>query len=167
MFLFNVSDFCGKVAASFFYTVDPLKLLFYSCVRIVLIPLFCLTVAPRGNAILQHESFSMLLAIVLGTSNGIFGSLPMIIAPSKVAGNLREISGNLMTLSYSMGLTVGSLIAYLIDYGLGDSLSNSQINAICTNHEHNYDKLVGEGFINNSSDLVKLVSNRSLVDISL
>lgn len=66
----------------------------------------------------------MLRYITLGITNGLAGSLPMMFAPSKVPATLKEATGNMMTLSYNIGLTAGSLIGYVFDSMLGPPIVN-------------------------------------------
>ncbi|XP_026731045.1 equilibrative nucleoside transporter 4-like isoform X3 [Trichoplusia ni] len=58
--------------------------------------------------------YPILFSVVLGFSNGLFGSVPMIMAPSRVGREHREIAGNMMTLSYNGGLLSGALVSYLL-----------------------------------------------------
>ena len=68
------------------------------------------------------DSLAISLTAALGLSNGVFGSLPIILA----AGSVREkkggseLTGNLMTGAYCLGLTLGALLAYLCDFIIGD-----------------------------------------------
>lgn len=48
----------------------------------------------------------------------------MMFAPSKVPATLKEATGNMMTLSYNVGLTVGSLINYVFESMLGPPIEN-------------------------------------------
>ncbi|CAG9793845.1 unnamed protein product [Diatraea saccharalis] len=63
--------------------------------------------------------YPIMFSVVLGFSNGLFGSVPMIMAPSRVGREHREIAGNMMTLSYNGGLLSGSLVSYLLLSMLG------------------------------------------------
>lgn len=119
------------------------QLLLFASVRVILIPLFLLCALPRSTPILSGEGYPLLLSCLLGVTNGIVGSVPMTQAPSKVSEGHRELAGihifqvplitiynynlfifilcyciflgNIMTLSYTTGLTVGSLFAYILD----------------------------------------------------
>lgn len=109
----------GKVLASLCYAVPPHRLLVITGARVLLVPLLCLSVAPRSAPFFEGDGWAFLFAALLGVSNGVCGSLPMILAPLHVPGELKELTGNLMTLSYALGLTSGALLAYAIDYALG------------------------------------------------
>ncbi|KAL4707697.1 hypothetical protein ACJJTC_014878 [Scirpophaga incertulas] len=119
MSAFNFFDFIGKVAAAYPYEWSRSQLLMASGVRLLLVPLMLLCAAPRHsphivgdiNILFSLHDFILLFpimfSIVLGFSNGLFGSVPMIMAPSRVGREHREIAGNMMTLSYNGGLAVG------------------------------------------------------------
>ncbi|XP_003690213.1 equilibrative nucleoside transporter 4 [Apis florea] len=115
MTAFNASDVIGKMLAMIPYDWKRTQLLLFSSVRVVLIPLFLLCALPRRTPILANEGYPLLLSCLLGVTNGIVGSIPMMQAPTKVPEGHRELAGNIMTLSYTTGLTVGSLFAYILD----------------------------------------------------
>ncbi|XP_076763335.1 equilibrative nucleoside transporter 3 isoform X2 [Xylocopa sonorina] len=115
MTAFNASDVLGKLLTSIPYDWKRTQLLLFSSCRVILIPLFLLCALPRGAPILSGEGYPLILSCLLGVTNGIVGSVPMMQAPTKVPEGLRELAGNIMTLSYITGLTVGSLFAYIMD----------------------------------------------------
>lgn len=78
--------------------------------RTVLIPLLLLCCAPRSRPVIAGETPAFIFSAALGVTNGLAGSLPMMLAPAKVPVTLKEVTGNMMTLSYNVGLTAGSLI---------------------------------------------------------
>ncbi|KAL2714417.1 equilibrative nucleoside transporter 4 [Vespula squamosa] len=119
MTAFNVSDLFGKLLATIPYQWKRTHLLYFSSARIILIPLFLLCAIPRNAPILSDECYPLVFSWLLGLTNGIVGSIPMIQAPSKVPEEHRELAGNIMTLSYITGLTIGSLVAYLMDICFG------------------------------------------------
>jgi solute carrier family 29 (equilibrative nucleoside transporter) protein 4 len=49
--------------------------------------------APRSSPVLKGEAWPMLLSMILGLTNGYFGSVPMILAPSRVPDEQKELSG--------------------------------------------------------------------------
>lgn len=124
MFCFNTSDVIGKILAASPYPWSRRQLILLSGLRIVLVPLFLLCCAPRHRPIISGETAPFLFTIALGISNGLAGSLPMMLAPAKVPGTLKEVTGNIMTLSYNIGLTAGSMIGYLFENMLGPQLEN-------------------------------------------
>lgn len=111
--VFNLSDVAGKYLAKHLFSVSNQRILLYSSLRFLLLPCFILCLVPNEEPFFSNFTFILIFTIVLGASNGIFGSLPMIVAPNFVAN--KELTGNLMTLSYCVGLTLGTLLSYLIE----------------------------------------------------
>ncbi|XP_014248396.1 equilibrative nucleoside transporter 4 [Cimex lectularius] len=124
MAVFNASDLIGKMSASLLYDVSRFRLVVLSVLRVVLIPALLLCAWPRIKPFFLAEGYSIFFSIILGLSNGILGSVPMIQAPSRVSEQHRELAGNIMTLSYNFGLTSGSIIAYAFEAMLGPPLFN-------------------------------------------
>ena len=50
-------------------------------------------VVPRHKPILDGEGYAILASLLLGVTNGYFGSVPMILAPMKVSDEKKEITG--------------------------------------------------------------------------
>lgn len=123
MLTFNTSDVVGKVLASLPYAWSRRQLILLSSVRIVLVPLLLLCCAPRSQPIISGEIPPFIFTLALGVTNGLAGSLPMMLAPAKVPATLKEVTGNMMTLSYNVGLSAGSLIGYLFDSMLGPPIN--------------------------------------------
>lgn len=130
MATFNGADLLGKILASIPYEWTRTQLLYFSGARVILIPLFLLCAIPRHAPILSNEIYPLMFSWLLGLTNGIVGSVPMIQAPSKVPEEHRELAGNIMTLSYTTGLTLGSLIAYMLDALLAHPVSTKKL---CSN----------------------------------
>ncbi|XP_066129547.1 equilibrative nucleoside transporter 4 isoform X1 [Saccopteryx bilineata] len=112
MAVFNLSDFVGKILAALPMDWRGTHLLACSCLRVVFIPLFILCVYPSGTPALRHPAWPCVFSLLMGISNGYFGSVPMILAAGKVGPRQRELAGNTMTVSYMTGLTLGSAVAY-------------------------------------------------------
>ncbi|XP_028311995.1 equilibrative nucleoside transporter 4 [Gouania willdenowi] len=112
MATFNMSDFVGKILAALPYDWSGGRLLFFSCLRVVFIPLFVMCVYPSNSPTLSHPAWPCLFSLLMGVTNGYFGSVPMIQAAGKVPPEQRELAGNTMTVSYMTGLMVGSAVAY-------------------------------------------------------
>ncbi|XP_014471015.1 PREDICTED: equilibrative nucleoside transporter 4 isoform X2 [Dinoponera quadriceps] len=127
MTTFNASDLLGKMFTLMHYTWKHTHVLWISATRALLIPLFLSCAIPRDGPILSGEIHSILLSWALGLTNGLVGSIPMIQAPSKVPEEHRELAGNIMTLSYTGGLTIGSIFAYLVDALLGPPLQAKDV----------------------------------------
>ncbi|CAH1372668.1 equilibrative nucleoside transporter 4 isoform X1 [Tenebrio molitor] len=115
MALFNGADLFGKMLASSSRYWTGGRLVRCSVARLIMIPLMIMCVAPRASPIFSAEVTAFTFALILGFSNGILGSVPMIQAPSKVDDRYRELTGNMMTLLYNFGLTTGSLMAYFLE----------------------------------------------------
>ncbi|XP_070704666.1 equilibrative nucleoside transporter 4 [Pempheris klunzingeri] len=114
MATFNMSDFVGKILAALPYDWTGGRLLFFSCLRVVFIPLFVMCVYPASEPTLSHPAWPCLFSLLMGVTNGYFGSVPMIQAAGKVPPEQRELAGNTMTVSYMTGLMVGSSVAYAV-----------------------------------------------------
>jgi hypothetical protein len=63
-----------------------------------------LCAAPRNQPLLTGDAWSMFFSILLGITNGYFGSVPMIIASTKVPDEQKEITGE-KTLDHSENLS--------------------------------------------------------------
>nr|CAD7196436.1 unnamed protein product [Timema douglasi] len=125
MAVFNAADLVGKILASVPYDWSRTQLIVFAWMRTLLIPLLLLCATPRGHPLIPREGYPMLFSLLLGVTNGLVGSVPMILAPSRVPEEHRELTGNIMTLSYNMGLTTGSLVAYLLDSLIGPPLPSN------------------------------------------
>lgn len=68
-------------------------LLACACLRVVFIPLFILCVYPSSTPALRHPAWPCILSLLMGISNGYFGSVPMILAAGKVSPKQRELAG--------------------------------------------------------------------------
>ncbi|XP_068606392.1 equilibrative nucleoside transporter 4 [Brachionichthys hirsutus] len=112
MATFNMSDFVGKILAALPYDWSGGRLLLFSCLRVVFIPLFVMCVYPASAPTLSHPAWPCLFSLLMGVTNGYFGSVPMIQAAGRVPPEQRELAGNTMTVSYMTGLMVGSTVAY-------------------------------------------------------
>lgn len=123
MFTFNTFDVVGKILAAVPYSWSRRQLILMSTLRALLIPLLLLCVAPRKNPTISGELPAFFFTAALGVSNGLAGSLPMLLAPSKVAAPSREMTGNIMTISYMTGLTAGSLVGYVFESMLGPPIA--------------------------------------------
>ena len=113
----------GKVLAAVPYTWSRRQLILMSSLRALIIPLLLLCVAPRRNPTISGEFPAFFFTAVLGVTNGLAGSLPMLLAPQKVAAPLKEMTGNIMTISYMTGLTAGSLVGYVFENMLGPPIA--------------------------------------------
>ncbi|KAL8609050.1 hypothetical protein ACOMHN_059863 [Nucella lapillus] len=137
MATFNLSDVIGKVLASIPYDWSRARLVLCTFCRVLCVPLLMFCATPRRHPVIPGEAWPIVFSLLLGLSNGYFGSVPIILAPSHVPDEQREICGNIMTLSYSLGLTTGSAAAYALDYFLdpmstGDPCATFTFNSTAT-----------------------------------
>ncbi|CAF1600296.1 unnamed protein product [Rotaria magnacalcarata] len=122
MALFNTFDVFGKIFALFTHRIlSPMQLFVGSLLRLIYIPLMLLCILPKHAPLLSNLFWQFFFSSTLGLTNGYFGSVPMIRAPVTIIEERKELTGNLMMFSYSIGLTVGSLLSYLLDAIIGQS----------------------------------------------
>jgi solute carrier family 29 (equilibrative nucleoside transporter) protein 4 len=122
MALFNIFDVFGKIFALAAHQIlSPMKLFIGSLLRLIYIPLMILCILPKSLPILSNIFWQFLFSSTLGLTNGYFGSVPMIRAPMMIIEERKELTGNLMMFSYSVGLTTGSLLSYLLEAIIGQS----------------------------------------------
>lgn len=84
---------CPQILAALPMDWRGTHLLACSCLRVVFIPLFILCVYPSGTPALRHPAWPCVLSLLMGISNGYFGSVPMILAAGKVGPKQRELAG--------------------------------------------------------------------------
>jgi len=123
MALFNIFDVFGKIfALTAHHIFSPIQLFICSLMRLIYIPLMILCILPKSSPFLSNNFWQFFLSSTLGITNGYFGSVPMIRAPMTIIEERKELTGNLMMFSYSVGLTLGSLLSYLLDAIIGQSI---------------------------------------------
>ncbi|KAK1878049.1 Equilibrative nucleoside transporter 4 [Dissostichus eleginoides] len=112
MATFNMSDFVGK---SEMLNEIPqelrCRLLLFCCLRVVFIPLFVMCVYPASAPTLSHPAWPCIFSLLMGVTNGYFGSVPMIQAAGKVPPEQRELAGEkhhdgLLHVGFDVGLVV-------------------------------------------------------------
>lgn len=96
MAIFNGADLFGKMLAASSWHWTATRLVRCSVARLIMIPLMLMCATPRSSPILASEVFPFSFALILGLSNGVLGSVPMIQAPSKVDDRHRELTGRLI-----------------------------------------------------------------------
>lgn len=82
-----------QILAALPYDWSGGRLLFFSCLRVVFIPLFVMCVYPANAPTLSHPAWPCLFSLLMGVTNGYFGSVPMIQAAGKVPPEQRELAG--------------------------------------------------------------------------
>jgi len=81
------------VIASVPYEWSRVQLLVFAALRLPLVPLLLMCATPRGAPIIGGEYNAMFFSMIVGLTNGIVGSVPMIQAPSRVPEERRELAG--------------------------------------------------------------------------
>lgn len=87
------SALSSQILAALPYDWSGGRLLFFSCLRVVFIPLFVMCVYPADAPTLSHPAWPCLFSLLMGVTNGYFGSVPMIQAAGKVPPEQRELAG--------------------------------------------------------------------------
>ncbi|CAH1185272.1 unnamed protein product [Phyllotreta striolata] len=129
---FNSADTIGKIV-TFSFNWTGSRLLKLSLIRMLLIPAMLLSILPPWHVgFPRSDMLSFAYSIVLGLSNGLMGSIPMIRAPSMLTWDQRELAGNMMTLFYMWGLATGSLGAYCIE----KSIRPFKAEEYCNNYKY-------------------------------
>lgn len=85
--------FRPQILAALPYDWSGGRLLFFSCLRVVFIPLFVMCVYPASAPTLSHPAWPCFFSLLMGVTNGYFGSVPMIQAAGKVPPEQRELAG--------------------------------------------------------------------------
>lgn len=118
-FLFwNTGDLCGRLLTlipSFTLTRWPKTIFVLSIVRVVFIPLYLLCDIHGDGAVVASDAFYLVaVQFLFGMSNGFLGSTCMMGAGTWVDVDEREAAGGFMGLMLVGGLTVGSLLSFLV-----------------------------------------------------
>ena len=82
-----------QILASFHYDWPRGRLVLFSVCRVVLVPLMMVSVMPRSRPFLRNDIWPMVISLLLGVTNGYFGSVPMILAPGNVPDAQKELTG--------------------------------------------------------------------------
>lgn len=110
IFIFNVSDFIGKLCPPGIQRLfaSKNKVLVISALRALFIPLFLIA---------AHSSISVpfitILTILLGLTNGALTTVCMVFAPTLVSTDKMELCGNLTVLALVVGLNLGAFSGFL------------------------------------------------------
>ncbi|XP_064648349.1 equilibrative nucleoside transporter 4-like [Lineus longissimus] len=129
--LFNVFDIIGKVITKWQYDWPGFALVLCGSARFVLIPLFILCAAPRLHPVIDGVALPFILSSVNGITNGYFACVLILLAPTKVSAEQRELVGNTMVFALTTGLSVGSATAYGYEAILGP---RTPLNNPCLRH---------------------------------
>ncbi|XP_046551164.1 LOW QUALITY PROTEIN: equilibrative nucleoside transporter 3-like [Haliotis rubra] len=116
---FNLGDWIGRPISGWIQkpSYRHQNVLLMLCVfRVILVPLlmFC-DARPRSLPVWFHnDAFPIALIIILGLTNGYFGTLNMMYAPQRVPLGQAEGAGVLMSLMLTLGLALGSGLSVLL-----------------------------------------------------
>jgi solute carrier family 29 (equilibrative nucleoside transporter) protein 4 len=93
MNLQSLFRFIFQMVASISYDWSRTNMLIFAGCRVLLVPLILLCAMPRGRPYIPGEWYPMVFSVLLGLTNGQIGSMPMILAPSRVSEEHRELTG--------------------------------------------------------------------------
>lgn len=118
-FLFwNTGDLLGRLVTAvprFSLALRPRTVLCLSVARVVFIPLYLLcNIRGEGAAVASDLFYLVVVQFLFGLSNGYLGSTCMMGAGEWVEVEEREAAGGFMGLMLVGGLTVGSLLSFLV-----------------------------------------------------
>ena len=75
------------------YKLSQNRMVYYSLGRAILVPWLAWCAIQGARSTFVDDILAMFLSSMLGISNGIMGSVPMIVAPGKVPHEYRELTG--------------------------------------------------------------------------
>ena len=118
-FLFwNTGDLCGRLMTAIprcRLVLWPRTVFCMSVARLVFIPLYLLcNIHGKGAAVASDAFYLVVVQFLFGLSNGFLGSTCMMGAGEWVEVEEREAAGGFMGLMVVGGLTVGSLLSFLV-----------------------------------------------------
>lgn len=116
--IWNIGDLLGRLATlwkKISLTHYPFALFCLAMARLLFIPLYFLcNIKDRGAAISSDFFYLVIVQFLFGLTNGYLGSECMMGAGDWVAPEEREAAGGFMGLMLVGGLTVGSLLSFLL-----------------------------------------------------
>lgn len=120
-FVWNLGDLFGRISCAYpqLIVTKNKSLILYGVGRLLFLPLFTLLFAWKGH----NDVLYLLLQFIFGITNGHLCSSTFIQMPNYVEEKEREAAGGFMTLSLSLGLSVGSLLSFVLSAIL-DSISS-------------------------------------------
>jgi len=118
--LFNVGDTLGRNLPARWLPTSPHWILLAALARFIFFPLFLLAHMRQGASsyepVLSSDVGTIVTMIVFAISNGWLTSAVFIHAPSAVAPAERKEAASMMAACLNLGLTVGSLVAFLLRF---------------------------------------------------
>ena len=114
--VFNVGDWCGRVAAGSVQIVSDKSLwLPVLCIsRVIFVPLFLFCNYDKSTLplVFNHDFWPVIFNVFFSLSNGYLGSLCMMYGPKRVAVEYTETAGNMMSCFLTAGLTLGACASF-------------------------------------------------------
>lgn len=103
------------MAALIPYNWTKRQLILMATMRTALLALILLCCTPRSHPVILGETPSFIFTVALGITNGLSASLSMMLSTQKLPASLKEATGNIMTLSYNIGIAIGMGISFVFD----------------------------------------------------
>jgi len=117
-FFWNAGDLTGRLLTALpalRITSKPRSVLILSATRILWVPLYYFCNIDGNGAVINSDFFYLVIVqLIFGLSNGFLGSTCMMGAIEYVEPEEREATGGFMGLMLVGGLTVGSLLSFLV-----------------------------------------------------
>lgn len=118
LLVWNIGDLIGRLltlAPQLSLTYYPWALFSISVARLIFIPLYFLCNINGWGAAVKSDAFYLFVVqLLFGISNGYLGSSCMMGAAEWVAKEERQAAGGFMGLMLVAGLTIGSLLSFLV-----------------------------------------------------
>ncbi|KAH3852350.1 equilibrative nucleoside transporter 3-like [Dreissena polymorpha] len=117
--LMNCGDYAGRIISGYLKWPkfgQSNMLLILALLRVAFIPLlmYC-NVQPRSDPVVfNSDIYPVVFILLLGLTNGHFGTLAMMYGPGKVMPDQAERTGAIMSSFLTTGLVIGSLLAILL-----------------------------------------------------
>lgn len=117
-FVWNLGDFVGRLLPLWPRingTDSPRLVLSASVARVLFVPLYLACNINDRGALIPSDAFYLgVVQLFFGMTNGYLGSTCMMAAPAWVDENEREAAGGFMGLMLVLGLSIGSLLSFLV-----------------------------------------------------
>jgi len=112
---FSIFDFAGKSLPNVHKNSlekFPDKLLYIGATaRVLLIPFFIMCMYVD---FFKHVAWPLFFTALFALTNGYYGSLVMMMGPSKVDNSQKEVAGTFMAFTIIAGLTIGALLSWIL-----------------------------------------------------
>ncbi|KAI6655491.1 Equilibrative nucleoside transporter 4-like [Oopsacas minuta] len=132
--VFMSSDFIIRWFSLVRVRCSSLVLLLISLSRVLFIPLICLFIFPLEQPIINVEyglPIFLIVVCVFGLTNGYFGSVPLVIIPTKLNGRDRQLGSSMGIFMLVFALVAGTFIAFPFNQTVLYKSSNVTTNICC------------------------------------